>query len=392
MEPPEAATVVVRYGDMSTKSSRVRGQMEARLVENIQALLDDRGIKGDVEHQPTRPLVRTTNGQIQAATETAADAFGVVSASPALSVPPEKDAILAALAEAATACYEGGSFAVNARRSGTAFPYTSEQLAADGGSVIWDAVEADFEPEVNLDNPDLTFNVEVRESEAFVFFEQISGPGGLPLGSQRPVVALISGGIDSPVAAYEIMRTGCPIVPVYVDLGMYGGPDHRARAVETIRALERYAPNFEMGLRIAPGGETVELLADELEQGRMLAFRRFIYKVAEEIALDTGARGIVTGESIGQKSSQTAQNMSVTSPATDLPIYRPLVTMDKNVITERAKEIGTFEDSTIAAGCNRFAPAQAETNAHREKLRTAEPDDLFERAHETAEQAEIVDV
>jgi len=389
MEPPGAETVVVRYGDMSTKSSRVRRGMEERLVENIEALLADRGVDGDVERRPTRPLVWTD--EPTAAAEVAADAFGVVSTSPARALPAEPEPILDAMAETAQACYDGGSFAVNARRAGDTFPMDSEDLGREGGQAIWDAVEDEFEPEVDLDDPDVTVNVEVREDAAFLYLDEIPGPGGLPLGSQRPVVALVSGGIDSPVAAYEIMRKGCPVIPVYVDLGEYGGPDHRARAVETVRTLGSYAPNFRESLRVVPSGETVELLAAELDQGRMLAFRRFCLAVAEEIALDAGAAGIVTGEAIGQKSSQTTQNLSVTDPMTDLPVFRPLLTMDKNVITERAKEIGTFTDSTIPAGCNRFAPAQAKTNARLDRLRDLEPDDLRERARDAVADLELVE-
>ncbi len=389
MEPPGAATVVVRYGDMSTKSSRVRRGMEERLVENIEALLADRGVDGEVERRPTRPLVWTD--EPTAAAAVAADAFGVVSASPARTLPAEPEPILDAMVETAEAHYDGGSFAVNARRAGDTFPMDSEDLGREGGQAIWDAVETDFEPEVDLDDPDLTVNVEVRDDTAFLYLEEIPGPGGLPLGSQRPVVALVSGGIDSPVAVYEIMRKGCPVFPVYVDLGPYGGQDHRARAVETVRTLGSYAPNFRESLRVVPGGETVELLADELEQGRMLAFRRFCLAVAEAVALDADAAGIVTGEAIGQKSSQTVQNLSVTDPITELPVFRPLLTMDKNDITERAREIGTFIDSTIPAGCNRFAPEQAETSARLERLRGREPDDLRERARETVDRAKLVD-
>jgi thiamine biosynthesis protein ThiI len=389
MEPPGADTVVVRYGDMSTKSSRVRRGMEKRLVENIEALLEDRGVDGDVERRPTRPLVWTD--EPTAAAEVAADAFGVVSTSPARSLPAKPDPILDAMAETAEAHYDGGSFAVSARRAGDTFPMDSEDLGREGGQAIWDAVEGDFEPEVDLDDPDFTVNVEVREDAAFLYLDEMPGPGGLPLGSQRPVVALVSGGIDSPVAAYEMLRKGCPVVPVYVDLGEYGGQDHRARAVETVRTLGSYAPNFREPLRVVPGGETVELLAADLEQGRMLAFRRFCLAVAEEVALDAGAAGIVTGEAIGQKSSQTTQNLSVTDPLTDLPVFRPLLTMDKNSITERAREIGTFTDSTIPAGCNRFAPVQAETNARLDRLRELEPDDLHERARDAVADLELVE-
>jgi len=391
MEPPGADTVVVRYGEMSTKSSRVRRTMEKQLVENIAAILEDREIEGDLERRPTRPLVHTSESTVRAAAEAAADAFGVVSTSPARIVTPELDAIEAVLAETARACYDGGTYAVTARRATDDHAFDSKDIEEVGGAAVAEAVADRFEPAVDLDDPDLTFNVEVRAEQAYCYLETIDGPGGLPLGSQRPVVALVSGGIDSPVAAYELMRKGAPLVPVYVDLGSYGGPDHRARAVETVRVLERYAPNFDLSLQVVPGGDTVELLADELEQGRMLAFRRFCYLVAEEVALDVGASGIVTGESIGQKSSQTTQNLSVTGVVTDLPIHRPLLSLGKNEITERARAIGTFDDSTIPAGCNRFAPTQAETNARLDRLRDREPDDLRERAREAVADAETVE-
>ena len=392
MKPPGADTVVVRHGDVNQKSGRVQRDMERRLVENVEALLDDRGVDAEVEHRWTRPLVRTTESQVDAATDAVTDAFGVVSASPALVVSAEREAIEDALARAAEAHYDGGTFAVDARRAGDSLPFTSEDVEEFGGQAVWNAVENEFEPEVDLDDPDLTFYVECREEgDAFVFLEKRPGPGGLPLGSQAPVVALISGGIDSPVAAYEVMKRGAPVVPVYIDLGDYGGPDHEARAMETVRTLAERAPKFDMRVWRVPAGDTVSLLVDELEQGRMLAFRRFMYRVGERIAEREGAHGVVTGEALGQKSSQTARNFGVTSRATDLPVHRPLLSLDKNEITRRAREIGTFSDSTIPAGCNRFAPNQAETNARIEPLRESEPDDLFERAERAADAAEPVD-
>ena len=407
MKPAGADTVVVRHGDVNQKSGRVQRDMERRLVGNVEALLADRGLDAEVEHRWTRLLVRTPESRVEAATEAVTDAFGVVSASPALVVPAERGAIEDALARAAEAHYDSGAFAVDARRAGDSLPFTSEDIEEFGGRTVWNAVEQrstsdrtrsddavadEFDPEVDLDDPDLTFYVECREEgDAFVFLEKRPGPGGLPLGSQAPVVALVSGGIDSPVAAYEVMKRGAPVVPVYIDLGDYGGPDHEARAMETVRTLAERAPNFDMRVWRVPAGDTVSLLVDELEQGRMLAFRRFMYRVAERIAEREGAYGIVTGEALGQKSSQTARNFGVTSRATDLPVHRPLVSFDKNEITRRARAIGTFSDSTIPAGCNRFAPNQAETNARIEPLRESEPDDLFERAERAAEAAELID-
>jgi len=392
MKPPGADTVVVRYGDVNQKSGSVQHDMAGRLVENVEALLADRSVDAEVEHRWTRPLVHTAESEVEAATDAVTDAFGVVSASPALVVSAERAAIEDALARTADEHYDGGSFAVDARRAGDSLSFTSEDVEEFGGQAVWESVEDEFTPEVDLDDPDIRFYVECREEgDAFVFLEKRAGPGGLPLGSQAPVVALVSGGIDSPVAAHEVMKRGAPVVPVYVDLGDYGGPDHEARAMETVRTLAERAPNFDMRVWRVSAGDTVSLLVDELEQGRMLAFRRFIYRVAERIAEREGAHGIVTGEALGQKSSQTARNFGVTSRATDLPVHRPLLSLDKNEITERARRIGTFSDSTIPAGCNRFAPDQAETNARIDPLREAEPDDLFERADRAADAAERID-
>ncbi|AEH37800.1 tRNA sulfurtransferase [Halopiger xanaduensis] len=391
MHPPGADTVLVRHGDLNTKSDTVKQYMEGILIENLEALLEDRSIPGEVERRWNRPLIHTEPDAVEAATAAAADAFGVVSASACLTTSTEKGEILEALAEIARECYGGGTFAVDARRANKELPYGSEELARDGGTAIWEAVEDEFEPEVDLDDPDLTFGVEVRDEAAFIYLEKVDGPGGLPLGAQETVIAMISGGIDSPVAAYEMMKRGAPVVPVYVDLGAYGGIDHEARAMETVRTLSRYAPNFDMQVYKIPGGETVDLLVNEMEQGRMLSLRRFFYRAAETLAERVDAHGIVTGEAVGQKSSQTLQNLAVTSRATDLPIHRPLLTRDKQDIVARAREIDTFTDSTIDAGCNRVAPDRAETNARLEPLLEAEPDDLFERAAEAAENAELVE-
>ncbi|MHC3439052.1 tRNA sulfurtransferase [Natrialbaceae archaeon A-gly3] len=392
MHPPGADVVLVRHGDLNTKSRQVKRYMEGILVDNLEALLSDRSVPGEVEQRWNRPLIHTTEETVEEATETAADAFGVVSASACLTVSPELEAVCDALAETAHACYDGGSFAVDARRADKDLPFTSEDVAIEGGDAIWEAVAEEFEPEVDLEDPDITFGVEVREETAYVYLETVPGPGGLPLGSQAPMVALVSGGIDSPVAAYEMMRRGSPVIPVYVDLGAYGGADHEARAYETVRSLARYAPNVEMDVYRVPGGEVVATLAEEMEEGRMLSLRRFFYRIAEHIADRVDASGIVTGEAIGQKSSQTAQNIGVTSRVTDLPIHRPLLTWDKQDIVARAREIGTYTDSTINAGCNRVAPDRAETNARMDPLLEAEPEDVIERAEEVAAEATIVEL
>ncbi len=245
---------------------------------------------------------------------------------------------------------------------------------------------------MDLDNPDITFYVEVRESDAFVFLEKHDGTGGLPLGTQTKLVSLISGGIDSPVATWEVMKRGSPVVPIYLDLGDYGGIDHQARAIETVRKIARYAPEQDMHVRKVPAGEAMNLLGEEVGPARMLVFRRFMYRVAEHIAREESAHGIVTGEAIGQKSSQTARNLGVVSTSTSMPVHRPLLTMDKSDIVARARRIETYTESTIPAGCNRLAPDYPETNATHKIVDNSEPDGLYELAKEAAENVEIVEL
>ncbi|MDG5778293.1 tRNA sulfurtransferase [Haloarculaceae archaeon H-GB2-1] len=391
MHPPGADTVVVRHGEIGVKSEQVRRKMEQRLYDHVQAILDDRDVPGTVEQRRNRLYVHTDESAVEAATEAVSDVFGVVSASPAVVVDPEMDSICETLAAAARDHYDGGSFAIDARRAGHAdeHEFTSEDLERRGGSAVWDAV--DFDPEVDLDDPDLTFYVEARPDVAYVFLEKREGPGGLPLGTQEPMVALVSGGIDSPVAAWRAMKRGIPVIPVYLDLGRYGGPDHRARAEATVSDLSRYAPHHDMRLRVIPAGDAVERIATSVEKDRMLAFRRFMFRAAERVARDENAVGIVTGEAVGQKSSQTTANLAVTSEATTLPVHRPLLTADKTDITEQARAIGTYTESTIPAGCNRLAPSFPETNADLDEVREVEPDELFELAREAAASVEVTD-
>ena len=387
MEPPGADVVIVRHGDIGVKSGRVQSRMERRLQENLEAMFDARDVPGEVEREWGRLFVRTA--EPERAAEAAAETFGIVSASPARSVAPDITAITEVLESTARECYTGGTFAVDARRTGD-HDFTSQDIGQIGGEAIWHAVEDEFEPAVDLDDPDVRFQVEVREEEAFVFLSSKEGPGGLPVGSQEPLVALVSGGIDSPVAAWLAMKRGSPILPLYLDLGDYGGVDHRSRAFETVRTLSRYAPHLDWSVRVVNIGEFLERLDERVGDTRMLSVRRLMYKIAEHVAESEGAAGIVTGEAMGQKSSQTVANLAVTDQITSLPVHRPLLSRDKQEIIELARQIGTYEDSTIDAGCNRIAPDQPATRASLRMVTGAEPDGLLDWAKVAAADVEAV--
>lgn len=394
MHPPGASTVLVRYGEIGIKSDQVRTRMESRLQENIRAMLQTRDLHGSVQCRHKRIYVETQTASIDAVTDAVTDVFGVVSASPAVRVEPTMADITTALASAAKKYFDGTPFAVRARRAGpqSAHPFTSTDIEREGGSAVYSAAEeAGFDPKVDLERPGQTYSVECREDAAYVFLERRDGPGGLPLGSQQPLVALVSGGIDSPVAAWLAMKRGSSVYPLYVDLGAFGGVDHRMRAAETVDGLQRFAPNVDCRLRIAPGGEAIEQIAAETSMYRMLIARRFMFRVAEGVADSLGAVGIVTGESVGQKSSQTATNLRVTSAATELPVHRPLLTADKSTITDRARDIGTYEDSTIDTGCHLLAPENPATRPALGAVEAAEPDSLNSLLERTVAETSILE-
>ncbi|MFB6132449.1 MAG: tRNA sulfurtransferase [Halanaeroarchaeum sp.] len=388
MTVPDAGVVLIRHGDVGVKSAHVQAEMEGVLADRVAAMLDDRGIRGTIDREWGRLFVRTAD--TDRATAAVTDVFGVHTASPARSVPPRMDAIADALATTAEATYDGGSFAVEARRTGD-HDFSSHDVGRLGGEAVWAAVEDRFEPRVDLDDPDHTFFVEVRDDEAFVFREKREGPGGFPLGTQAPLVALVSGGIDSPVAAWFAMRRGAPVIPLYLDLGEYGGADHRARALSTIRTLSDYAPEHDLRPRVVDAEPVVDRLVDGVDSTRMLSYRRFMYRVAEHVAERADAAGIVTGEALGQKSSQTARNLNAVDRATTLPIHRPLLARDKQEIVAQARRIGTFEDSTVDAGCDRVAPDKPATRATVDAVETAEPDDLFALAKDAAASLRVLD-
>lgn len=389
--PPDANAVLVRYGDMSTKSGSIQRMMEDRLVANIRAGLDRRAIDATIEREWTRPTIVAEHGELAAAAEVASMAFGVVSASPAVRVESTQEAILDAAVSTATATYTGGTFAIRARRSDKSLPFTSIELEHAAGDAVYAALVERYDPTVDLDNPDFTLFIEARSDHAYVFVDVIDGPGGLPVGSQAPLVALISGGIDSPVAAYRAMRRGSSIVPVYIDLGPYGGPDHQVRALEAIAHLDRFAGTTPLEAYVVPAGDAVERFVEAIERGRMLVLRRFMFRVADRIANMTDAVGIVTGEALGQKSSQTAANLYATSTVTDRPIHRPLLTMDKVEITDVARSIGTYRSASINAGCPSVAPTQVETRGTPDQIAALEPADMNLLVDQAVEGAEIVD-
>jgi thiamine biosynthesis protein ThiI len=381
-----AEVVLVAHGEIGVKSSSVRARMERRLRENLAAVLDDRGIEGEVERRWSRLVVHAADPG--AVARAAAEVPGVVWARPAAVCAPTLDD-LAETAATVAGRADPATFAVRANRAGPSdsHPFSAREVERRAGAAVERATGA----AVDLDDPGTTVRIDVREADAFVAAREVRGPGGLPVGTQGRAVALVSGGIDSPVAAWETMRRGCSVVPVYVDLGDYGGADHRARAVATIRRLGRRAPDADLRPRVVEAGDIVADLVDAVGDTRMLSLRRAMLAAGAALADRADADAVVTGESIGQKSSQTGPNLAVTDAAVDCPVHRPLLTRDKEAVVAAARDLGTFEDATASVGCQRVAPTSPATNASLAAVVAAEPDDLLERARAAGRAARTLD-
>lgn len=388
--PPGADAVLVRYGDIGTKSTTVQRRMEDRLVANLEVGLDRADVAASVEREWTRPVVVVDRGAVKPAVEVAAETIGVVSASPVRRTERALPAILEAVSDTAEAIYTGGSFAIRARRADKALPYTSGELERRAGEAVFEAVTG-FDPTVDLDDPDVTINVEVRTDHAYLFVDTVVGPGGLPVGTQAPMVALVSGGIDSPVAAHRAMRRGSSIVPLYLDLGPFGGPDHRARAMEAIARVQSLSGSTSHPTYVVPAGAAVERFVDAVGRGRMLVWRRFMFRVADRIAAREEAVGIVTGEALGQKSSQTATNLRATSRVTDRPIHRPLFSLDKVEIRDMAEAIDTYRSAQVDAGCSALVPDRVATRMSARELDRFEPDDIDGLVDRAVDGADVID-
>lgn len=263
-----------------------------------------------------------------------------------------------------------GSFRIRVKRTNKGFPLTSPELERELGRFVQKRTGAP----VNLSDPDTTYQVEVLYDRVLVSGESLPGPGGLPIGVSGRVVALLSGGFDSPVAAYRLMKRGCFVTFVHFHAYPYVRPVSIEKAVELARHLVRYHPPRNR-LVVVPIGDAQREIALAAEPSlRVVLYRRLMLRIATAIAHEEGAGAIVTGESLGQVASQTLENMRAIGAVTDLPLLRPLVGNNKDEIIAEAVRIGTEPISRIPDDdcCTVFVPLHPATRVTLEQAEAAE--------------------
>jgi thiamine biosynthesis protein ThiI len=261
------------------------------------------------------------------------------------------------------------SFRVRARRSDKRFPFTSPQIDREVGGLIKEATGW----RVDLDHAELSIHIEMLPEHAFYYFGKEAGAGGLPTGTGGKVACLLSGGIDSPVAAYRMMRRGCPVLLIH----FHSYPILSRASQEKVREIAALLTTYQLQSRLVlvPFGELQQqVLLAVAPELRVVIYRRLMLRIAERLARQWHARALVTGEVIGQVASQTLENMTVIAGATSLEILRPLVGMDKDEISAEADRLGTLPISNIPDQdcCQLFTPPHPATRARIHEVTAAE--------------------
>jgi tRNA uracil 4-sulfurtransferase len=372
-------SIVVHYQELALKGKN-RPWFLGRLVRHLRHAVSDldvtsvRALMGRIEVVlgPTLP--------VEAVSERLRRTFGVANFSLAgrtsLDLDTIAQAILGDLGD--RTCR---TFRVSARRADKRFPLTSPQIEREvGGRIKQDRGWA-----VNLDDPELDIRLELLTDQAFYFFGKDRGPGGLPTGTAGRVACLLSGGIDSPVAAHRMMKRGCTVTFVHFHSYPILSRASQEKARELVALLTKW--QHRSRLYLVPFGEIQQQVVMSVPGPmRVVVYRRLMLRIAERIARARHCQALVTGDAIGQVASQTLENLSVVGSAATLPLLRPLIGMDKDEIMEEARKLGTYPISIIPDQdcCTLFTPRNPMTRGRLPEVEKAELNlpigDLVERA------------
>lgn len=351
-------SVLIRYHEIALKKGN-RAYFTELLKRNLLAAVRDLGAK-EIRSLPARLLLTFKNDVPQAILIERMDTvFGVANFSIVERTARDIDVLRARILESLDGSrFE--SFRVETQRGDKTFPFTSPEINRQLGAAVKEQTGA----RVDLESADFTVTVEILPRDAFFGFNKIAGAGGLPVGASGRVVSLISGGIDSPVAAYRMMQRGCRLIFVHFHSVPFQDKTSQDKVRQLVTRLTRH--QFASRLHLVPFGEIQRrIVAAVARPLRVVLYRRMMLRIAEAIARKEKGKALVTGESLGQVASQTLDNMAIIQQAARLPILRPLVGMDKQEIIDQARRIGTFEISTIPDQdcCQLFVPKHPATKA-----------------------------
>ncbi|MBR0413607.1 MAG: tRNA 4-thiouridine(8) synthase ThiI [Clostridia bacterium] len=363
--------ILIKNGELALKGLN-RSVFEDKMLKNIRRRLADLGKVTFYKSQSTVTLYPDSEDfDLEQAVERIGKIFGIAAYSRAAVAPKDFEQIKKLCVEYfAQSIYAYKTFKVEAKRSDKQFPLKSPEISREIGAVMLENYPF---LKVDVHNPDLVITIEIRDKEAYIRGNQLKGAGGMPVGTSGRGAVLMSGGIDSPVAAYMMARRGLELCAVHFAAPPYTSELAENKVKTLTEKVAAYAGRVE--LYIVPFTKIQETIRDKCPQEYFtIIMRRLMMEIAGTIAAQHGAKALVTGESLGQVASQTLMALACTDDAAVMPILRPLIGMDKNDIVEIARKIDTFETSILPYEdcCTVFTPKHPNTKPQLEEVRKAQ--------------------
>jgi tRNA uracil 4-sulfurtransferase len=355
--------VVVHYHEIALKGKN-RPMFVRRLGENLRAATQGLGVQEIRRLTGRLVLILTPAAAVEEIRRQVGQVPGIVNFALAYRTPLQleilKEAILQALAGRTFK-----TFRVQTKRAFKAFPMTSPEINRDVGHYL----QVHRGAAVDLDTAELTVSIEILPHEALFFFDREAGPGGLPVGVSGTVACLLSGGIDSPVAAYRMLKRGCTVVFLHFHSYPILNRVSQEKVRELVTLLTRY--QFASRLMLIPFAPIQrQIVAEVAAPYRVVLYRRCMVRIADTLAKLVDAKALVTGESLGQVASQTLENLAAINEVASLPMFRPLIGMDKQEIVTQAIALGSYDISIIPDQdcCTLFVPPHPVVRADHQML------------------------
>ena len=362
--------ILCKYGEVVLKGAN-RSDFEAKMLKDLRNRARRVGNFNIFYSQSTvfiEPMDEDSIDRIDEMTDQAKHVFGFVGVTRAAACKKDMDEILRVVKEYIPARLTGmRTFKADAKRSDKRFPLSSPEIAGEVGAAVLEAMGGKIK--VDLYNPDIVVRVEVREKEAYVHAGQEKGAGGIPYGSSGRGLLLLSGGIDSPVAGFMMAKRGVQLEAIHFESFPYTSERAKEKVLELARILTDYTSKIRV--HIISLTHIQEMIRDNCDEDYFtLLLRRYMMALSVRLAHDYDCDAIITGESLGQVASQTMKAINVTNALSDIPVYRPLIGMDKDEIIKISRRIGTYDTSVLPFEdcCTVFTPRHPRTRPELAKV------------------------
>ena len=384
--------LIVKYGEIGVKGKN-RYVFENKLIKNIKNILKPIG-KFDVYKEYGRIYVNLEDYDYEEVVEEVRKVFGIVGVCPAVRAEKDykklKELALEMLEEKIEQGYK--SFKVESRRGDKDFKLTSQEMSLDIGGYLLSQVKDRIK--VDVRNPEVKIKCELRQNHVMVYSDTIPGYGGLPLGTNGRAMSLLSGGIDSPVASWMVAKRGMELECIHFHSYPFTSEKSQEKVKDLATILAKYCSRVRLHkVNMLEIQKAIGLKCREEEM--TIISRRFMMQIAQRVAESRNCDALVTGESIGQVASQTIQGLTCTNASVTMPVFRPLIAMDKTEIIDIAQKIGTFETSILPEKdcCTVFSPKKPVTKPKLDKIEKSESElDVEGLIEEAINNIEVEDI